>query len=138
MAASKKHLFTYGTLRKGEHNPMQEFLSNSAQWIGKAVFQGKLYYENGHPAAISSVNEEDKVLGDLFEFDAASDLLEKLDHYEGYRPNDIPESLYIRKKREVVIVESNKLCKAWIYIYNQPVERANLIESGDYVQFSRA
>lgn len=138
MAAFKEHLFTYGTLRKDEHNPMQKFLSNNAEWIGKAVFQGKLYYENGHPAAISSANEESKILGDLFEFNTASNLLEKLDRYEGYHPNNFQGSLYIRKKREVVIVNSNEPCEAWIYIYNQPVESANLIESGDYIQFNRS
>jgi gamma-glutamylcyclotransferase (GGCT)/AIG2-like uncharacterized protein YtfP len=135
MAESEEYLLTYGTLRRGVHNPMQEFLSNSAQWIGKAFFQGTLYYANGHPAAVSSSEQEDQIVGDLFQFDTGSDLLNELDRYEGYRPEKPSESLYVRKKRRVTLKESGEVREAWIYIFNQPVERAELIASGDYVQY---
>jgi len=137
MTDLQEYLFTYGTLRKGESNPMQDHLERNAKWIGKALFRGKLYYANGHPAAISSANENDIIVGDLFEFDKKSGLLQELDRYEGFHPGRLDESLYIRKKRDVILKESEEPHKAWIYIYNQPVERAKLIASGDYVQFSK-
>lgn len=135
MAAAKDYIFTYGTLRKGEHNTMQEFLSSSARWIGKALFKGNLYYADGHPAAVSCSEQKEKILGDIYEFDADSKLLQTLDHYEGYHPEKLDESLYIRKKRNVMLKESGKVWEAWIYLYNQPVDNAEIITSGDYVQF---
>ncbi len=138
MAASKEHLFTYGTLRKGENNPMQNYLEKKADWIGKALFCGKLYYANGHPAAILSAHEEDQIVGDVYEFDNGSPLLRELDRYEGYRPDSPDESLYIRRKRDVTLQKNHEVFAAWIYIYNQPIDKANLIVSGDYVQFRRS
>ena len=138
MTESKEHLFTYGTLRKGETNPMQNYLEKNADWIGKALFRGKLYYANGHPAAILSANEENRILGDVYEFDTGSPLLRELDRYEGYRPDRLDESLYIRMKRDVTLKKNSEVCMAWIYIYNQSIDRAKLIASGNYVQFSRS
>lgn len=138
MAATKEHLFTYGTLRKGEHNPMQNYLEKKAEWIGKALCSGKLYYANGHPAAILSAHEEDQIVGDVYEFDTDSPLLRELDRYEGYRPGRPEESLYIRRKIDVTLQQNHEVYAAWIYIYNKPVDKAKLIASGDYVQFSRA
>ena len=137
MAATKELLFTYGTLRKGESNPMQRYLENNAEWIAKATFQGKLYFADGHPAATPTTDENSQILGDLFEFDESSGLLQELDRYEAYRPANPEKSLYLRKKRKVSLNESNEIRDAWIYIYNRPVDNATPIPSGDYAQFSK-
>ena len=116
---------------------MQNYLEKHADWIGKALFSGKLYYANGHPAAILAAGDEDQILGDVYELDTNSPLLRELDRYEGYRPDKLDESLYLRKKREVTLKKDGEVYMAWVYIYNQPVVRAKLIPSGDYVQFRR-
>jgi len=54
MTAETSYLFTYGTLRKGTGNKMQEFLDKRSQWMGQATFQGRLYFTGGHPAVIDS------------------------------------------------------------------------------------
>lgn len=135
MVASKELLFTYGTLRKDEENPMQNYLEKQAHWIGKALVQGELHYAGGHPAAIASGDEKRQILGDLYEFDKESGLLQELDRYEGYRPGEPVKSLYLRKKRMATLLENKEKRVAWIYIYNQPLDEAVPILSGDYVKF---
>lgn len=137
MSASKELLFTYGTLRKGESNPMQQYLQTNADWIGKATVKGKLFFADGHPAAVSATDDKSQIIGDLFEFDQSSGLLYELDRYEGYRPANPDNSLYLRKMRKVCLINSGKIRDAWIYIYNQPVNNALSIPSGDYAQFGK-
>lgn len=137
MKLSNEILFTYGTLRKDADNPMQRFLINRAVWIGKGLFQGKLYFTDGHPAVVSSHSQNDSVVGDLFDIGNSPDLLPKLDRYEGYKSNSLEESLYIRKQRRVYLKENNQEIKAWIYLFNKPVNASEEISSGDYLQFAR-
>ena len=137
MTKPAERLFTYGTLRKGEQNPMQEYLQKNSTWLGRAQFHGKLYFADGHPAAVSSNDDESVILGDLFECNRGKGLLKELDRYEGYHPDDTKRSLYIRKMRTVTLEESGKMCKAWIYLYNQPIKNATHISSGDYRKFSQ-
>lgn len=138
MTQSKDLLFTYGTLRREVESPMQRFLTDHTTWIGEAVFQGKLYFVGGHPAAIPSSSNEDTVIGDLFEVNAASNLIERLDQYEGFNKNNHDVSLYIREKKKVRLKKSNNVKDAWIYIFNGPRDRSIVIESGDYLSFRNA
>ena len=135
MTQSKDLLFTYGTLRRGVESPMQRFLTDHTTWVGEAVFRGKLYFVGGHPAAIPSSSEEDTIIGDLFEIQTTSDLIQRLDQYEGFNRNNPKASLYIREKRKVRLKKSNAVHEAWIYIFNGPKDRSTVIESGDYLSF---
>lgn len=135
MRQSNELLFTYGTLRRGVESPMQRYLTDHTTWLGEAVFQGKLYFIGGHPAAIPSSSEEDTIIGDLFEIQTTSDLIQRLDQYEGFNKNNPEVSLYIREKRKVRLKKSNAVHEAWIYIFNGPRERSIEIESGDYLGF---
>lgn len=133
-------LFTYGTLRLGADNPMQNFLSVRAHWLGQASFQGKLYYCNGHPAVLPSNHSKDKVIGDLFEVDESTDILKILDRYEGFDPANEEGSLYLRKSKRVSLDKGDKKerLEAWIYIFNRPIDTAVRINSGDYLQYSKS
>lgn len=137
MKLSNEILFTYGTLRKDADNPMQQFLIKRAIWIGEAFFRGKLFFANGHPAALPSHSQNDSIIGDIFDIGNSPDLLPKLDNYEGYKPDYREESLYIREKRRVYLKKSNQELKAWIYLFNKPVNKSEEISSGDYLQFAR-
>lgn len=135
MPQSKELLFTYGTLRKAVDSPMQQFLTDRTTWIGEAYFQGKLFFVGSHPAAIPSTSSTNIVIGDLFEVHASSDLISRLDRYEGFDKNNPQKSLYIREKVEVRLKETNKYFDAWIYLFNRPVDGSQKINSGDYLSF---
>ena len=135
MTQSNGFLFTYGTLRKGVDIPMQRFLSNRSTWMGEAIFQGKLYYVGGHPAAVPSSSKKDAVTGDLFRIDNGTDLIRRLDQYEGFDENNRKGSLYIREKRKVRLKKSDKTLLAWIYLFNKPVDDSQKIESGNYLHY---
>lgn len=136
--SSIERLFTYGTLRMGADNAMQKFLTDRAGWLGQATFQGNLYYCNGHPAVLPSENNEDKVIGDLFEAGKLHEIFKTLDRYEGFDPANKAESLYLRKQKTVTLQSSKKkqALEAWIYLYNKPIDKARKIRSGDYLKYS--
>lgn len=137
MKLSNEILFTYGTLRKEADNPIQRFLIDRAVWIGKGFFQGKLYFTNGHPAAVPSDSQTNSVTGDLFDIENSPELLQTLDRYEGYDPANPEGSLYIRAKKTIWLKESDKNVEAWIYLFNKPVDASEEISSGDYLRFVR-
>lgn len=135
MTQAKELLFTYGTLRKDIDIPMQQFLTDRTTWIGEATFQGKLYYVGGHPAAIPSSSSNDSITGDLFEIDGSSDLIHRLDQYEGFDKHNQSSSLYIREKKKVHLNKTGEIYGAWIYLFNKPVAGSKEIKSGDYLRF---
>lgn len=135
MTQSKELLFTYGTLRRGVESPMQRFLTDRTTWLGEATFQGKLYYVGGHPAAIPSSLKKDTVTGDLFEIDGSSDLIRRLDQYEGFDKNNHTASLYIRDKKNVRLNDTTEILDAWIYLFNKGVDGSKQIHSGDYLRY---
>ena len=59
-------LFVYGTLMRGFDHPMAQLLSRSAEFIGEARCQGRLYLVKHYPGLVLSDDPADVVFGELY------------------------------------------------------------------------
>lgn len=58
-----------------------------------------------------------------------------LDRYEGYREDDIENSMY---RREKIADGDSPTGWSWIYVYNHNMDHLELIETGDWEQYKNA
>src|SRR5437899_120987 len=77
------HLFVYGTLMRGFDHPMARLLSRSADFIGEARCQGRLYRIKHYPGLVLSGDPDDVVFGELYRLRAPKESLREFDRYEG-------------------------------------------------------
>lgn len=126
-----KFLFTYGTLRLNQSHPIAIYLSENATLIGLAVLpKARLYKIDWYPALIPTEDENDKVIGDVYELKDAN-AWSKIDEYEGI---GIGEPPYEYKRENVKIQMEQEEFDCWVYFYNMPIPKdAELIESGDFL-----
>lgn len=111
---------------------MPQWLSQHAQWLGQAWFQGQLFKVADYPGVIDSSSPADAVLGDVYELKEFEASIARLDDYEECSANHVPPHLYRREVRAVRLTESGENLSAWIYIYNRPVSGLMRITSGDF------
>lgn len=125
------HLFTYGLLRREANHEMSQLLTQSADFVSKATFQGKLYRVDYYPGVIPSENQEDIVFGDVYQISNLQ-LLKRLDRFEGIGPEFSQPNEYRREVMGVMLVNGTKLT-AWIYLYNWDLDGSDRIYSGDFL-----
>lgn len=125
-------LFVYGTLRSSCNHPMHRKLLRNASLLGNASLSGRLYDLGNYPGLIPGSNARYTVQGELYQLVNPGLLLATLDRYEGChsRASGPPEY-----RREILEVNdhSGESCMAWVYVYNWPVKKQQLIRSGDYL-----
>jgi gamma-glutamylcyclotransferase (GGCT)/AIG2-like uncharacterized protein YtfP len=68
-------LFVYGTLMRGFDHPMAQLLSRSAEFLGEARCQGRLYLIKHYPGLVLSGDPADVVFGELYRLRAPAELL---------------------------------------------------------------
>ncbi len=128
MQIQKSFIFLYGTLMRC-FGILELFdpAEKKFEFIGEGFVYGKLYDLGVYPAIL--LGGESKVFGEVF---LVKDLtaLAELDFYEGFNPEEIEESLYVRRITQVYL--NNRTLDCWIYEYNLNLDDARLIESGDY------
>lgn len=130
----KEHLFAYGTLLPEIVTGKLARIVSQLSYLGKAHVFGKLYKLKHYPTLVQD-NSQTKVFGKVFEFpEDDSFLLRALDKYEGYEARDLANSLFVRKKTTATL-ESGEELECWLYVYNQSLEGAVQIQSGDYLAF---
>ncbi|MCS6989029.1 MAG: gamma-glutamylcyclotransferase [Chloroherpetonaceae bacterium] len=117
------YLFVYGTLRKGARGG--RFMIERSEHVGEGKIEAKLYQVSWYPAAIRATGSY--VVGDVFRLRNPEETLKRLDEYE-----DAP-NLYVREEIKVEMNDGRKL-KAWVYLFNQPVEPHLEIPSGDFLR----
>lgn len=133
----KDYLFVYGTLSP-KHAPSE--IRHSVRRlhpISSATVKGYLYDLGEYPAAILDASTRRKITGQVFELPADPSVLRSLDAYEGYKPKNVKESLFIRRRTTVVLDDGQEL-ECWIYIYNRDLGAAPLIASGNYAKSKAA
>ena len=128
-------LFVYGSLRKGFHSPVYEYISRFFKFIGEAKVKGKLFDLGSYPAGIAAIDDS-FIIGELYqainehEFSWA---IGQLDDYEGVSVEADEVQLY---RREIADIHLNKgITRAWIYWYNGDVTDKKLIASGDMLEY---
>lgn len=131
---SISHLFVYGSLRRAVDHPMHRILKEGAEHIDSGTVAGKLYHIHPeYPGLTISENSNHQVLGEIYHLLNPSEVLTKLDLYEGYTP-DIPGgSLFIRDSATVKPAKKTGSLKCWIYLYCGQVSEEQRIHSGDYL-----
>ena len=90
-----RHVFVYGTLRRGEQRDIN-FLTPVPRWIGPASVEGVLYDLGEYPGLVlerEPVPGQTKVKGEVYEI--ADDLERLLDKIEGVLPE--PNGEYARR-----------------------------------------
>ena len=124
-------LFVYGTLMRGFDHPMAQLLSRSADFIGEARCQGRLYLVKHYPGLVLSDDADEFVFGELYRLSQPEALLREFDMYEACGEGFAEPTQYVRKMLQVAR-EDGSLTEAWTYIYNWPVAQLARIESGRF------
>ncbi len=125
-----ERLFVYGTLMRGSQHPMARKLEADATYLDGARYNGRLYRVTHYPGVIASSASDEWVFGDVYTL-RDPDLLTALDRYEGCGPDDAEPTQYLRLLQDVTL-DSGAQVKAWVYIYNWPVEESQRIMSGRF------
>lgn len=123
-------IFFYGTLMAGFDRRRRAGIDDKLTYVGRAQIRGQLYDLGLYPVAVPAPDGE--VWGEVYRTDAADEVLVALDDIEGYRADDPDKSLYARQLAQVVL-PNGRIDEAWVYFYNAPIGRAELIASGDYL-----
>ena len=126
-------LFVYGTLMRGYVHPMAKLLSANADFLGEATCRGKLYLVKHYPGLVLSDDADDIVHGELYRLREAEALLREFDMYEACGEGFPEPTQYVRQMLQVALADGS-VSEAWTYIYNWPVEKLKLIESGRFLQ----
>lgn len=124
-------LFVYGTLMRGHDNPMAQLLSRSAEFLGEAHCQGRLYRIKHYPGLVASDDAGDVVYGELFRMRQPRELLAELDMYEACGEGFAEPTEY-RRVVWPVTLEDGTVVETWTYLYNWPVNEPAHIASGRF------
>jgi gamma-glutamylcyclotransferase (GGCT)/AIG2-like uncharacterized protein YtfP len=125
-----KQILVYGSLRKGKQ--AHRYLTiNHANFIGEIRLTGYDMLKLGwFPGIIANPENKEGIVGELYEvpdhlFDG---MIETLDYYEGYFPDNPDRSLFVRQ--EVMCCGKPTI----IYTYNgkRNAEIVNSVPSGDW------
>jgi gamma-glutamylcyclotransferase (GGCT)/AIG2-like uncharacterized protein YtfP len=120
------HLFVYGTLCQRMKHPLSHLLVHNGIFIGKGIFQGKLYDLGRYPGAVPSGKKTDVVTGEVYRLLNPKQVFDILDEYEGPR--------FKRSQVAIFFEEGNRL-SCWIYLYTHSTSGRRIIPSGDYVRY---
>lgn len=98
------------------------------RFAGPCRVAGELFDLGPYPALRRTTGAAASICGELHAILDAS-VLEVLDAFEGFDPRDPTGSDYLRER---VVLEAPQGIRAWIYVYNQPVDPARRVASGDW------
>ena len=126
-------LFVYGTLMRGFDHPMAQLLSRSADFIGEARCQGRLYLVKHYPGLVLSGEPADVVFGELYRLRAPGELLREFDMYEACGEGFAEPTEYVRRMLNVTLADG-AASEAWTYVYNWPVTGLPRIASGRFLE----
>ena len=129
---TSNNLFVYGTLMRGFDHPMAQLLSRSADFIGEARCQGRLYLVKHYPGLVLSDDSIEVVFGELYRLHQPDELLREFDMYEACGDGFAAPTEYIRQMLAVT-PDGQAADEAWTYIYNWPVAGLPRIASGRFM-----
>jgi gamma-glutamylcyclotransferase (GGCT)/AIG2-like uncharacterized protein YtfP len=124
-------VFFYGTLMAGFDRRRRAGIDDRLAFVGRGSIHAALFDLGLYPAAIPA--PEGLVWGEVYAIVDAEAVLPALDEIEGFRPDDVDRSLYLRQQVEVRLPDGT-MARAWVYFYNAPLGQASRIPSGDYLE----
>lgn len=111
----KQYLFVYGSLRKGYEPPEIAETAAKLKLVGEAHVFADLYDFGEFTGLI--LGGQNKIFGQILELPDVAEILQKLDEYEGFYPNDLETSLFRRVKS--FAYSANETLETWVYEYNR-------------------
>ena len=130
--ASGRHVFVYGTLRRGGRNDINR-LAPAPRYLGMGEVKGKLYHIDWYPGLTLGGNEAVTVVGEVYEI--APQLEATLDAIECIEPGDGSEYF----KRELMVEVEGRPVSCLVYEINPDrVRGKQLIGHGDWILFQPA
>lgn len=127
-----EYLFVYGTLRTGLRPTEVMPLLAELTLVSAATVSGRLYDFGEYPGVVLEYGFG-SVTGELYELGDLPTHLSAFDSYEEFDGSALSQSLFVRTKCRATL-PSGQSVEAWIYVYNQSLNAARLIESGDYAE----
>jgi gamma-glutamylcyclotransferase (GGCT)/AIG2-like uncharacterized protein YtfP len=119
MKNSVNHIVFYGTLCDINIRKALK-INDSLEFVSICSVSGSLYNLGEYPGLVLGKNSI--ITAQLYLIKKTS-CIPILDEYEEYNPNNLKNSLYLRKMIELPEFD----CFAWIYEYNQKVMENQLI-----------
>lgn len=127
--AEPRHVFVYGTLRRGGRNDINR-LQPAPVYVGTAAVQGRLYLIDWYPGLTLGGDSCQAITGEVYRIDAALEAV--LDAIEGIEPG--PDSEYA--KREVEVAVGGRSLRCLVYeIHPDRTRGKPLIDPGDWMRF---
>ena len=133
-AATARHVFVYGTLRRGGSNDITR-LQPAPVWVGVARLRGALYGLGPYPGMrLDGHAEQDPpVIGEVYVVTA--DLERQLDVIEGLRLDLPPQDLDEYAKRDVTVEVAGQSVACFMYEIHPRFADANArLLHGDWFQ----
>jgi gamma-glutamylcyclotransferase (GGCT)/AIG2-like uncharacterized protein YtfP len=130
--APPRHVFVYGTLRRGGRNDIN-LLTPVPCYVGMGEVQGRLYHIDSYPGLTLGGEEAVTVVGEVYE--VAPALEEKLDVIEMIVPG--PDSEYVKREMQVNVEGRSLHCLVY-EINPDRVRGRREIGHGDWILFHNA
>jgi gamma-glutamylcyclotransferase (GGCT)/AIG2-like uncharacterized protein YtfP len=124
-----QYLFAYGTLQPGLAPTKIARVAAKLRPVGEGFVRGVLYDLCGYPGAVADPSAEGKIVGTVMELPEDEGVFERLDQYEGFDPNALETSEFIREK-QIVELKTGGTVECWFYRYNREPRDRTRVESG--------
>jgi gamma-glutamylcyclotransferase (GGCT)/AIG2-like uncharacterized protein YtfP len=119
-------LFIYGSLLPGMEPPAMSDIVRRMKFVCHATIRGKLYDFGPFPGVLLD-DTAGIVRGRIVE--VPHDCWSRLDGYESCPLPDSVDGLY-RRIETTATRDDGSPIRCWVYVYNQDVSRARLVEGG--------
>jgi len=126
-----QYIFIYGTLRPGLAPDEIARVVENLKAMGEGSARGVLYNLGEYPGAVLDATADSRIYGSVFELPKDADVLRELDRYEGFNPDNKSDSLFVRVKQTVELVDGRTI-DCWIYVYNLEPVGARVVTDGRY------
>lgn len=126
-----QYIFIYGTLQPGAAPREVARAVEMLKPVGEGSVDGVLYDLGEFPGAVADSAAESRVFGTVFELPEDKNVLPELDRYEGFNPDAVTDSLFVRLERDVELTDGCQM-RCWIYYYNLQPLGARVIADGRY------
>ncbi|MFD0988421.1 gamma-glutamylcyclotransferase family protein [Methyloligella solikamskensis] len=127
-----RHLFVYGTLRRGSSGLMASQLHAATTWVGPAKARGVLYDFGSFPGAVFDPKHPGLIVGEVFFMPDDARLLAALDAYEGVA--EIEEDGLYRRVEIDLHLHSGEHVSACSYELVEVPPSSQRIPHGDWLK----
>jgi gamma-glutamylcyclotransferase (GGCT)/AIG2-like uncharacterized protein YtfP len=128
------YLFTYGTLQPGLAPSCIAPVVDRLRSIGEGVIRGELYDLGEYPGAVLNPRSRHQIHGTIFRLPEDADILRQFDDYEGFQPDSLETSLFLRELHPAVLTTTGQTLPCWVYVYNAKPDPARILPDGRFLR----